>query len=70
MSLPVIPPGSSPRDKTRSKRPVLSYRENHNHHELSWWETIKMLESMHLAEDLNITLFSKGQPIHLPVKKA
>lgn len=49
---------------------MLSYRENHNHHELSWWETIKMLESMHLAEDLNITLFSKGQPIHLPVKKA
>lgn len=67
---PVIPPGSSPKDKNSSKRTLPCYKENHHSQELSWWETIKVLESTHLSEVLNVTACSKGQSIHLPVKKA
>lgn len=63
------PPGSSAKDKNSSKRTLLCYKKNHHNQELTWWESTKLLESMHLA-GLNVTCCGKGQPIHLSVKEA
>lgn len=50
----VIPTGSSIKDKNSSKRTLPCYKKNHHNQELTWWESIKLLESTHLT-DLKVT---------------
>lgn len=52
-----------------SERTLPCYKENHNSQELSWWETMKVLESMHLTEDSDVTPCGKGQIYSLTIKE-